>query len=115
MRSMAATSSPRAGDAVVASRSKAAAAIRLDRLEVLLAACVLIWSASVSRRTWVPTVLVTMRFTEQQLGKIRAVSPELEVTCEDAGQADYSPTDIHYPGSPPGNPARAPTLKWVQL
>ena len=62
-----------------------------------------------------PTVLVTMRFTKQQLGKIRAVSPELEVTCEDAGQADYSHTDILYAGSPPRNLARAPRLKWVQV
>ena len=60
-------------------------------------------------------VLVTMRFTEEQLGRIRAVSPELNVTCEDAGRADYSQTDVLYAGSPPRDLARAPRLKWAQL
>jgi len=60
-------------------------------------------------------VLVTMRFAEEQLGRIRAVSPELKVTCEDGARADYSRTDILYAGSPPRDLARAPRLKWVQL
>ena len=60
-------------------------------------------------------VLVTMRFTEEQLGRIRAVSPELTVTCEDAGRADYSQTDVLYAGSPPRDLTRAPRLEWVQL
>ena len=60
-------------------------------------------------------VLVTMRFTEEQLGRIRAVSPELKVTCEDAGPADYSQTDVLYAGSPPRDLTRAPGLKWAQL
>src|SRR5438876_210982 len=62
-----------------------------------------------------PNVLVTMRFNEVQLNRIRAVSPDLRVTCEDAEQADYSTTDILYAGMPPRDLARAPRLKWVQL
>ena len=60
-------------------------------------------------------VLVTMRFTEEQLECIRAVSPELEVTCEAAEGADYSRTDILYAGAPPRDLRRAPRLKWVQV
>jgi phosphoglycerate dehydrogenase-like enzyme len=60
-------------------------------------------------------VLVTMPFNEDRLAPLRAVSPELSVTCEDALSADYSRTDILYTGAPPRDPARAPRLKWVQL
>ena len=60
-------------------------------------------------------VLVTMRFTEEQLGQIRAVSPELRVSCEAAEGADYAQTDILYAGSPPRDLGRAPRLKWVQV
>src|SRR5262245_52115405 len=56
-----------------------------------------------------------MRFTEEQLGRIRAVSPELEVTYEAAEGADYSRTDILYAGAPPRDLRRAPRLKWVQV
>jgi hypothetical protein len=56
-------------------------------------------------------VLVTMRFTEAQLGGLRAVSPRLRVTCEKADSADYSRTDILYAGAPPRDLARAPNLK----
>ena len=60
-------------------------------------------------------VLVTMRFTEEQLGRLRAVSSDLRVSAEDPGKADYSHTDILYAGSPPRDLARAPRLKWVQV
>jgi phosphoglycerate dehydrogenase-like enzyme len=60
-------------------------------------------------------VLVTMRFDETQLRRLRAVSPELRVTCAEPGAADYSRTDVLYAGAPPRDLARAPTLKWVQL
>jgi phosphoglycerate dehydrogenase-like enzyme len=63
----------------------------------------------------VPNVLVTMRFTESQLERVRAVSPQLRVTCEEAESADYSGTDILYAGAPPRDLSRAPRLKWVQL
>ena len=60
-------------------------------------------------------VLVTMRFDEGQLGRLRAVSPELRVTRADPEAADYSGTDVLYAGAPPRELARAPRLKWVQL
>lgn len=60
-------------------------------------------------------VLVTMRFTEAQLDRLRAVSPRLRVTCEKSDNADYSRTDILYAGAPPRDLAGAPNLKWVQL
>ena len=60
-------------------------------------------------------VLVTMPFGEGRLAPLRAVSPKLSVTCEDALRADYSRTDILYTGAPPHDLARAPGLKWVQL
>lgn len=56
-----------------------------------------------------------MPFGESRLARLRAVSPKLSVTCEDALRADYSQTDILYAGSPPRDLARAPGLKWVQL
>src|SRR5438552_8395723 len=60
-------------------------------------------------------VLVTMPFSEGQLNRLRAVSSDLHVTCEDAEKADYSATEILYAGMPPRELARAPKLKWVQL
>jgi phosphoglycerate dehydrogenase-like enzyme len=60
-------------------------------------------------------VLVTMRFTEAQLDRLRRVSPALAVTREDPAAADYSRTDVLYAGAPPRDLGRAPNLKWVQL
>ena len=60
-------------------------------------------------------VLVTMGFNEAQLGRLRAVSPRLSVSCEDPEKTDYSATDILYAGAPPRDLLRAPRLKWVQL
>ena len=60
-------------------------------------------------------VLVTMRFAEAQLDRLRAVSPRLSVTRADPETADYSRTDILYAGAPPRDLSRAPRLKWVQL
>ncbi|OGL13468.1 MAG: hypothetical protein A3I14_05205 [Candidatus Rokubacteria bacterium RIFCSPLOWO2_02_FULL_73_56] len=60
-------------------------------------------------------VLVTMRFTEAQLDRLRRVSPTLAVTRQDPDTADYSRTDILYAGAPPRDLARAPRLRWVQL
>src|SRR5688572_19261529 len=60
-------------------------------------------------------VLVTMRFTEGQLSRLRKVSPRLRVTCEKADSADYAHTDVLYAGTPPRDLARAPNLKWVQV
>jgi phosphoglycerate dehydrogenase-like enzyme len=60
-------------------------------------------------------VLVTMRFNETQLDRLRAVSPQVRVACAEAGAADYSRTDVLYAGAPPRDLARAPQLKWVQV
>src|SRR5687768_15672903 len=60
-------------------------------------------------------VLVTQRFTEAQLGRLRAVSPRLRVTCEKSESADYSQTHVLYAGAPPRDLARAPQLQWVQV
>jgi phosphoglycerate dehydrogenase-like enzyme len=60
-------------------------------------------------------VLVTMRFDQAQLDRLRAVSPEVVVTQADPGAADYAETDVLYAGSPPRDLSRAPRLKWVQL
>ena len=60
-------------------------------------------------------VLVTMRFDEAQLGRLRAVSPEVRVACAEAAAADYSATDVLYAGAPPRDLERAPKLKWVQV
>jgi phosphoglycerate dehydrogenase-like enzyme len=60
-------------------------------------------------------VLVTMRFNEGQLARIRRVSSDLRVTREDPAAADYSRTDVLYAGAPPRDLGRAPNLKWVQL
>jgi hypothetical protein len=55
-------------------------------------------------------VLVTMRFDDRQLGRLRAVSPTLSVRREDAGEADYSSAEILYAGAPPSDVERAPML-----
>ncbi len=60
-------------------------------------------------------VLVTRRFNEAQLDRIRRVSPDLRVTRADPAAADYSRTDVLYAGAPPRDLGRAPNLKWVQL
>jgi phosphoglycerate dehydrogenase-like enzyme len=60
-------------------------------------------------------VLVTMRFDDAKLDRLRRVSPDLRVTREDPAAADYSRTDVLYAGAPPRDLARAPHLKWVQL
>jgi phosphoglycerate dehydrogenase-like enzyme len=60
-------------------------------------------------------VLVTMPFSEPQLQRLRAVSPELRVTRAEPAMADYSGTEVLYAGAPPRAVGRAPELKWVQL
>jgi phosphoglycerate dehydrogenase-like enzyme len=60
-------------------------------------------------------VLVTMRFTEAQLDRLRAVSPELVVSRADPERADYSRVDVLYAGAPPRDLRGAPALRWVQL
>ena len=62
-----------------------------------------------------PNVLVTMRFNEAQLDRLRRVSPSLSVTCVEAERADYSKVDVLYAGAPPRDLSRAPALEWVQL
>ena len=46
-------------------------------------------------------VLVTMRFDQGQLDRLRAVSPEIRVSQADPEIADYGKTDVLYAGSPP--------------
>jgi phosphoglycerate dehydrogenase-like enzyme len=60
-------------------------------------------------------VLVTMRFTDAQLERLRRVSPEVRVLREEPASADYARTDVLYAGAPPRDLGRAPNLKWVQL
>ncbi len=61
-------------------------------------------------------VLVTMRFDQSQLDRLRAVSPGISVSQADPETAvDYAKTDVLYAGAPPRDLARAPALKWVQL
>jgi len=60
-------------------------------------------------------VLVTMRFDEAKLDRLRRVSPDVRVTRADPADADYSRTDVLYAGAPPRDLGRAPNLKWVQL
>ena len=60
-------------------------------------------------------VLVTMRFDQRQLDRLRAVSPEILVSQGDPETADYSRTDVLYAGAPPRDLDRAPALRWVQL
>jgi phosphoglycerate dehydrogenase-like enzyme len=60
-------------------------------------------------------VLVTMRFDQAQLDRLRAVSPEISVSQADPDSADYAKTHVLYAGSPPRDLSRAPALRWVQL
>lgn len=60
-------------------------------------------------------VLVTMRFDQAQLDRLRAVSPEIAVSQADPDSADYAKTHVLYAGSPPRDLSRAPALRWVQL
>ncbi|MGH7278143.1 MAG: NAD(P)-dependent oxidoreductase, partial [Candidatus Rokuibacteriota bacterium] len=55
-------------------------------------------------------VLVTMRFGEAQLERLREVSPLLRVTRANPETADYAGTDILYAGMPPRDLSRAPAL-----
>ena len=59
-------------------------------------------------------VLVTMRFEEAQLERLRKVSPAVRVTRADP-EADHSETDVLYAMAVPRDLARAPRLRWVQL
>jgi phosphoglycerate dehydrogenase-like enzyme len=61
------------------------------------------------------SVLLTTRFTDAQLDRLRAVSPTLDVTRDDPDTADYTRADILYTGAPPRDLARSPRLRWVQL
>jgi phosphoglycerate dehydrogenase-like enzyme len=60
-------------------------------------------------------VLVTMRFEEAQLDRLRKVSPRLRVTRAAPTAADYSETDVLYATTVERDLARAPRLTWVQL
>lgn len=66
-------------------------------------------------------VLCTLRFTDAQLDKLRAVSPELIVTQQTARNRDdvtrsLDPdVEILYAIHPPTTLENAPNLKWVQL
>ena len=60
-------------------------------------------------------VLVTMPFSESQLARIRAASPDLAVTRADPVTADYRGVEVLYAGDPPRDIRRAPDLRWVQL
>ena len=60
-------------------------------------------------------VLVTMRFDDRQLARLRAVSPEIRVRQATPEAADYRAVDVLYAGAPPRDLGRAPALQWVQL
>ena len=61
-------------------------------------------------------VLVTMRFSEAQLERIRKASPEIRVRCEPGEAADYSDVNVLYAMMPPRDiVTKAPGLRWVQL
>jgi phosphoglycerate dehydrogenase-like enzyme len=60
-------------------------------------------------------VLVTMRFTPDQLDRLRGVSPSIRVSQADPAAADYTRADVLYSASPPRDLAKAPRLRWVQL
>ena len=62
-----------------------------------------------------PHVLVTMRFGEAQLDRLRRVSPRLTVTRDDPESADYARADILYAVTLPPDLSGAPPLKWVQV
>lgn len=69
-------------------------------------------------------ILMTLRFTEEQLNRIRAVSPWLQVVQKsmpegrdgiDVGELFDGDEEILYAFMPPRDLSRAPNLKWVQL
>jgi len=69
-------------------------------------------------------VLMTLRFTEDQVDRIRAVSPQLEVVQKsvrenwdgkDTAEFFEGDEEIFYGFMPPRNLAAAPRLQWVQL
>jgi len=69
-------------------------------------------------------VLMTLRFTEAQLNRIRAVSPRLRVIQKsvpeghdglDVSELFTGDEEILYGFMPPRDLSRAPNLKWVQL
>lgn len=60
-------------------------------------------------------VLVTMPFSEVQLDRLRAVSPEVRVTRAEPERADYGRAAVLYAGAPPRDLGLAPALRWVQL
>ena len=69
-------------------------------------------------------VLTTLRFTDAQIERVRAVSPRLVVAQKSVKEgADFSDTsalfdgdeEIFYGMIPPRDLSRAPRLKWVQL
>ena len=60
-------------------------------------------------------VLVTMPFTDDLLAPLRAVSPSVRITREEAGRADYSRADVLYTGAPPRDLSQVAGLKWVQV
>jgi phosphoglycerate dehydrogenase-like enzyme len=69
-------------------------------------------------------VLMTLRFTDEQLDRIRAVSPQLAVVQRsvpegrdgiDVGELFDGDEEILYGFMPPRDLSRAPQLKWVQL
>src|SRR3989442_15532775 len=60
-------------------------------------------------------VLVTMRFDDAVLTRLRQGSPDVRITREDAKTADYASADVPYAGMPPRDLSRAPNLKWVQV
>ena len=69
-------------------------------------------------------VLMTLRFSEDQLNRVRAVSPQLEVVQKsvrenwdgmDTAEFFDGDEEILYGFMPPRNLAAAPHLKWVQL
>jgi phosphoglycerate dehydrogenase-like enzyme len=60
-------------------------------------------------------VLVTMPFSEAQLDRLRAVSPEVRVTRAEPERADCGRAAVLYAGAPPRDLGRAPALRWVQL
>src|SRR6266702_3370315 len=55
-------------------------------------------------------VLVTMRFDQAQLDRLRAVSPDISVSQADPDTADYAKTHVLYAGAPPRDLSRAPAL-----
>jgi phosphoglycerate dehydrogenase-like enzyme len=60
-------------------------------------------------------VLVTTGFENALLDRMRAVSPQLNVTRAEGGRVNYSDVDVLYGNTLPRDPARAPQLAWVQL